>query len=230
MKKQNLLRRFRWSLLALPMLCATLMLTACGGDDDEGSGGNDINSVIPADIRNKMKNYITFYEGNNPPNVEGTYLASPYVSVYDSSDGYEAGSLFVDSYFEFYNQNSNDNTLYFRKKSADGITQMNGKAHIQGNGNNFTIYLISTGTDSGISLKEVTVVSGTKTASGIKNLHYAFVVTEKGNDPEETLVPVGTFRVFKDKDGLAENTTWPTAARAESGMKAKSSLKGMYEK
>lgn len=225
MKKQKQSKRFWLSLMALPMLCATLTLTACGSDND-GDGGGGIKSVIPDDIRNKMKDYITFYEGDTPPNIEGVYLASPYVYVYDSSDGgYEAGHQIDDYYIEVSNQNSNDNTCYFRRRSASQASSESGQAYIIGNGNNFTIYLTSAGTSDGVNAKRVTVVSGTKTANGIKDYRHAFVLTEKGDDPEHIMVPVGTFRVFKDQDGLAENSTWPTSARAEGALKAKRQLK-----
>lgn len=225
MKKQKQSKRFWLSLMALPMLCATLTLTACGSDND-GDGGGGIKSVIPDDIRNKMKDYITFYEGDTPPNIEDVYLASPYVYVYDSSyDGDISGRQIDDYYFEFTNQNSNDNTCYFRKTHSSKNAIESGKAYIMGNGNNFTLYLNSTSTELGIYQKRVVVVSGTKTANGIKDFRQAFVLTEKENDPEETIVPVGTFRVFKDEDGLAENSTWPTSARAEGALKTKKQLK-----
>jgi len=53
-----------------------------------------------------------------------------------------------------------------------------------------------------------TLISGTLTSSGIINFHYAFVLLEKGSDPTNQLVPVNTYRIFKDSDGLAINNTW----------------------
>ena len=48
---------------------------------------------------------------------------------------------------------------------------------------------------------------GTKSSSGIRNLEYAFVMVEKGDDPNHKLMEEGVFRVFKDKDGLAANAS-----------------------
>ena len=53
------------------------------------------------------------------------------------------------------------------------------------------------------------IVSGTKTSSGIKNLTVGFVMKEKGYDPDEMIVDVGTFRFFTDQDGMCEATSWP---------------------
>ena len=82
-------------------------------------------------------------------------------------------------------------------------------AFISGTGNNFTIYFDMEGESYGIMTKMVYIVSGTKTDTGIKNLTAGFILKEKGDDPEGTLVPVGTFRFFTDQDGMCETTTWP---------------------
>ena len=52
-------------------------------------------------------------------------------------------------------------------------------------------------------------MSGTKTAEGIQNLQYAFVMVEKGDDPEGILMEEGVFRVFKDGDEISYYTSWP---------------------
>ena len=55
------------------------------------------------------------------------------------------------------------------------------------------------------------------TSDGIKDCFYGFVMLDKDDDPDKTVMPVGSFRIFKDKDGLSVPTTWLTemaAARA----------------
>ena len=47
------------------------------------------------------------------------------------------------------------------------------------------------------------------TPTGIKDLTQGSYLKEKGSDPSGYLVPVGTMRFFKDKDGMSEATTWP---------------------
>ena len=61
---------------------------------------------------------------------------------------------------------------------------------------------------SDIYTKTALVISGTKTASGIEDLHYAFVIVEKGDDPDGKLMEEGVFRVFKDEDGMSVNSDW----------------------
>ena len=41
------------------------------------------------------------------------------------------------------------------------------------------------------------------TSAGIKDLYYSFVMIDK-NDPNNHLMDIGDYRVFKDGDGLAE--------------------------
>lgn len=65
------------------------------------------------------------------------------------------------------------------------------------------------GTSSGIYTKTALVISGTKTNTGIKGIRYAFVMVEKGDDPDTKLMDEGVFRVFEDGDGLALIATWP---------------------
>ena len=49
----------------------------------------------------------------------------------------------------------------------------------------------------------------------------AFVVVDKGEDPENQIIDVGVFRVFKDEDGLAAKTNWEDYELMEArGMKA----------
>ena len=82
-------------------------------------------------------------------------------------------------------------------------------AFISGEGKNFTIFFNTIGTSYGIDTREALLLSGTKATGGIKNLRYAFVMVEKGDDPEGILMKEGVFRVFQDKDGMSYSDTWP---------------------
>lgn len=94
--------------------------------------------------------------------------------------------------------------------SANGSSTDEGKgAFISGSGNNFTAHFNTEGVSSGISTKTPLVISGIKTSEGIKDLYYAFVMVEKGEDPDNILMKEGIFRVFRDQDNLAVYATWP---------------------
>lgn len=94
-------------------------------------------------------------------------------------------------------------------------------AFISGSGNNFTIYFDMSGESNGIKTKRAFIVSGTKTDAGIKNLTTGFIMKEKGPDPDHKLVEVGTYRFFKDKDGMSEATSWPYGTQYDTKKRVK---------
>ena len=176
------------------------------GEEDER-----IESVIPDEIRKKMEPYIPIYDGVNPPYVEGCYLLDPMVAVYmEDYDGDLSELQWMGEYINLTNQNKNDNTIDMEELTADGESYSIGQgAVIVGEGNNFSILFNTEGTSSGIYNRTALLLSGTKTEEGLKNLQYAFVMVEKGDDPEGVLMEEGVFRVFQDGDGISYRTTWP---------------------
>ena len=176
------------------------------GEEDER-----IESVIPDEIRKKMEPYIPIYDGVNPPYVEGCYLLDPMVAVYmEDYDGDLSELQWMGEYINLTNQNKNDNTIDMEELTADGESYSIGQgAVIVGEGNNFSILFNTEGTNSGIYNRTALLLSGTKSAEGIQNLQYAFVMVEKGDDPEGILMEEGVFRVFKDGDEISYYTSWP---------------------
>ena len=176
------------------------------GEEDER-----IAQVIPDDIRQKMEPYIPIYDGVNPPNVEGCYLLDPMVAVYMEDYNGDLSELqWMGEYINLTNQNKNDNTIDMEELTADGESYSIGQgAVIVGEGNNFSILFNTEGTNSGIYNRTALLLSGTKSAEGIQNLQYAFVMVEKGDDPEGILMEEGVFRVFKDGDEISYCTSWP---------------------
>ena len=181
-----------------------------------------IEQVIPKEILETMEPYITIYEGDSPPVVEGVYVISPNVISYDSTNGFDAGDLFADHYLKFSNQDILKNTLDFEgKEVVDGRTisyEGGPGAFISGTGDNFTVFFDVSGTayfdEYNVDYTEALVISGTLTSTGIKNAEYSFVLTWKGDDPKPYAIKKGDFRVFKDSDGLASKASWPSGARS----------------
>lgn len=186
------------------------------GHDYVFSEGNSfetkrINRVIPEEIIDQMDDYIPIYEGNNPPNVEGQYLLSPSELVYDSTHGFSIGHIFDDLYFQFLNQDMENNTLDYVEEQGNS-SQVGTGAFISGEGDRFSVFFNTDGNavydDYSFWYKTALVISGIKTADGIKDLDYAFVLVDKGDDPKPYYIPSGSFRVFKDGDGLSTNTNY----------------------
>lgn len=164
-----------------------------------------------------MEPYITIYDGNNPPNIEGIYVIDPMEVVYDMTGNYQPGEKqFAMVYFEISNQNTTTNTLDYREQEViNGVVGSESKgegAFISGEGNNFSVYFNTTGVTHldayDVTSTHALVISGTKTNDGIRDLRYSFVMVDKGDDPEGMIINKGDFRVFKDGDNWAEKTHW----------------------
>ncbi|MBQ9215623.1 MAG: hypothetical protein IJ159_02575 [Prevotella sp.] len=219
---------FQFALMAAMMLPSALVLNACGDDDDDNGDSGTIDTrlekVIPNEYRKQMEKYMTIYDGVNPPNVEGIYVMSKGVNVYDSEGYYDPGDEVTDTYMNLSNQNMTNNTIDYKERQGSDTSQTGNGAFISGEGNNFSIYFNTSGNSHGVTFKLALVVSGTKTSDGIRNLFYAFVMTEKGADPDKKVMAEGGFRVFKDGDGLASNAEWPSSTRIAELMDGNSDL------
>lgn len=171
-----------------------------------------IDDVVPTEIQDSIGEWITIYRGTTPPNIEGCYVMDEPQVVHCQdvgNGGYADGATgFNDMYIKFSNQDTKNNTLDYNEK--EGTAESSGKgAFISGSGNYFTAYFDTEGKTSGIYVKTALVISGEKTSSGIKNLRYAFIMVDKGSDPNNVIMKKGVYRIFRDKDELASKTTWP---------------------
>lgn len=176
--------------------------------------GEEIEDIIEPKLLDDMEDYIPIYRGNNPPLVEGTYFIDPFETVYcgdEGNGGYAPGDIVSSTYIKLSNQNNKTLTLDYEATNGRGTDYAIGRgSFICGNGSMFTVYFDTEGESKDVYNRTALVISGEKTDSGIKNLKYAFVMVEKGDDPDNLLMQEGVFRVFQDKDGLAENATWPS--------------------
>lgn len=174
-----------------------------------------ITQEIPEEYLRKMKPYMPIYSGNMPPNIEGTYLISKQVLVYDSTPNtsLKPGDVFMDGVVDFTHQDMIRNTVLFREEERYNNTvssQSNWEeAIILGNNSNFTVFIVvnSKYNDGVTTIKAASIYSGTMTTSGVKDLYYGFVILDK-NDPNGQVMSVGEFRIFKDQDGMSGSTTW----------------------
>lgn len=167
--------------------------------------------TIPEEYLRRMRPYMPIYSGNTPPVIEGTYKLSKNVLVY-SSDGYQSDN-FADHIAEFTSQDMIQNTVVYREETR-GSTVLSSserqEAIVLGKGDNFTVFIIldsKRNDEYGTTTKMATILSGTKTTSGIKDFYYGFVMLDK-YDPAGIIMEVGEFRIFKDEDGFSEPTTW----------------------
>jgi hypothetical protein len=173
-----------------------------------------INEVVPIAIQEKLKVYMPINTGTTPPDIEGTYLINPDALVYTSDGQFSVGYVFTDETIMFSGQNNVTNIITYKDKQGNS-SQSSDDVSVSGTGDNFTAYFNTEGEydDKVTTFKTATIISGTISPSGIKNLTSAFVMLEK-NDPNKILMAVNDYRIFKDGNGLASNTTWPSLKSA----------------
>ena len=154
---------------------------------------------------------MPIYTGDTPPDIEGAFFVNPFELVYSSGGGYEPGDIFGDANIRFTKSGDCNNTYLYDEKQGSSTKNSN-DVYLDGDGNNFVAYYTVTGLTHDISVKQAVVISGTITPNGIQNFYYAFYMVEKGPDPNDELVDVGTYRIFKDGNGMADYTTWTQSA------------------
>lgn len=186
--------------------------------EDEKVEMTGIYRAVPQHTVNALKEYMPIYEGDNPPNIEGCYLIKPMVAVYCEDGGYDPGTEVTETKIRFSNQDDRNGTIDY--EDIEGSDRQVGKgAFVSGDGNNFTAYFDTDGETEGeygtIKTTMALVISGTKTSSGISNIKYAFTMVKKVGDKDDELMEEGVYRVFKDKDGLATNSTWTYSKKTE---------------
>lgn len=164
--------------------------------------------VIPDLIRDEIEKFMPIYSGIDPPTITGQYITDALKLVGSSLRNDAIGSTnWVDEYIAFIA--GENGKLSFRSKTTSSQGESNDvRVQVVGTNNEFTAYFVENGVAYDINIVTSTIISGTLTNDGIKNYHYAFVTLEKGPDPNNQLVPVNTYRIFEEYDGLAKNYTW----------------------
>ncbi|MBV5314030.1 MAG: hypothetical protein JZU47_12085 [Prolixibacteraceae bacterium] len=207
-------------LRSLLFICLTVSLSSCLTDDNETlvlpkvMYAKPIEEVVPLAIQQQLKVYMPIYAGTTPPDIEGTYLINPDALVYTSDGQYYVGKVFTDETIMFSGQNSVTNMIAYKTKQG-AVSESSDDVSVSGSDDNFTAYFNTVGEydDKVTTFKTATIISGTISPSGIRNLTSAFVMLEK-NDPNKILMAVNDYRIFKDGNGLASNTTWTSVKSA----------------
>jgi len=186
-------------------------------------------TVIPPGVRNDIeKSGMIIYSGTKPPDISGQYLSDSYTLIGSSISEDKLNKKYADMYIAFV-KGSNGTLSYREEQSGDQAGSDNVRVEVVGSGNNFTAYLEVTGESKGIWNRTSTVISGTLTKDGIKDFNYAFVMLEKDSDPNNKLMPLNSYRVFKEGDGLAKKYEWLVSS-SSSMRKSSSSVQSSSSK
>jgi len=168
-----------------------------------------LNSIVTSDMIDTLKKHgLVINAGTTPPIVDGVFLLAPDLCIYDNGAP-SAGKLFTNYEYQFLNQDNSKYTLTVNYSNAivsGGDSGTDGSAtYIAGHGSFFTVFAQVTGTLSGVTYKELQVLTGELTLTGLKNFQWAFLMVSKTDDPgDHKVAKVGTIRIFNDKDGFSE--------------------------
>jgi hypothetical protein len=153
--------------------------------------------------------------GNIPPIINGIYLLSPYLCVFENTSTLSIVGDTVDEYkIEFSNQNNTNLTISYKTKDVTnpGVdSSASDSTFITGSGNSFTAYLLTSGTENNTYYTDVEIISGEITSNGISNFQQSLYLRSKVGDPTDTaLSAVGTILLYEmsaDGTGTAYTTT-----------------------
>jgi hypothetical protein len=197
--------------ISLLIICSfVLVMSSCflRKDIDPYNGlSKNIQKIVPEAVLDSLqKKGLIINRGDAPPTLDFSIVASPFklISPYGPDDSWTKGKIIQDYYFKFYDQTTNKEIKYdFQNNGSDYGTGVG--SFISGEGNNFTIFSEVTGSVSDEDYKTLSVISGTLDPTGIRNFQYAFVITYKSlEENNSSLIPVNTGRVWIDGDFISE--------------------------
>lgn|SRR5690625_2072864 len=198
----------------LSVLIFTLFFTACSKDDDGKSGNSydfdgtieTIRDFVGSDLLDTIVDMgMVINPGTNPPDVKGTYLASPLILIATNvPDDYELGFRFPDSHIEIRNQRKFEVDFYEDHANTTGLGE---GSFVSGDGDKFSLFVqVETTLETGEVADLIYIISGRISPEGIHDYKNAlFMVDDRGNAPP--FLKTGEGRVVEDGDGLAERQT-----------------------
>lgn len=198
-------------IIMISLLISVLFFQCKKSDDDNiDPAPVTIQDIIPQALIDSLRvKGLAINEGQTPPDIQGIFNQSPVVlTARANSSDYPIGKLFADYRFQFYEQNTNSNSIKINYKSLPNSDAARGQgAYVIGSEDLFTIFSENKGEDKGISYVSVTVISGEITVTGIRNMQLSFFIKSKGSDPGNTLLQVGEARILTDGNRFSEKVS-----------------------
>lgn len=165
--------------------------------------------VLPDEIYDEVTQHFPVYSGVTPPNMQGEYVSSPHILIYESyAENPDSVQVYSDRYMGFIYTNKQMN-FYGKqydvvKGDYEEVVQYGVK--ITGSNDLFTCYYVVDGYVQGYYAQQSFIFSGKKTDTGLEDFHTAVVLLENSGNPN--MYAKNSYRVLKDEDGLAENNLW----------------------
>ena len=152
---------------------------------------------------------MPIYSGETPPVMTGEYVSAPHALIYESYGAKpDSVQFYSDRYLGFIYSN---NQMNFYGKQYDSlenryIEEIQYGVKITGHDNYFTCYYLVDGYVEGFYAQQSFIFSGIKTDAGLEDFYVTVILLETSGHPG--MLPVNSYRILKDYDGLAETNYW----------------------
>ncbi len=176
---------------------------------------DDILTVIPDTLRPVFDSYFGVVpEGPVPPRIVGSYVVDPKMRYASNVELWPLSVLEPNVYLRFSDQNNGTVTMDL----AEATEQMTDTVFVMGHHKDFTVYFIENKaydipfeTQSfHVRVKRGVIMTGTVGLLGLSNFKIASVIMEAEDDSNGMLgqYEPGSFFIYRDGNGLAENFEW----------------------
>lgn len=172
---------------------------------DENGLTRDITDLVPQYILDEMERLgMPINSGGNPPNIEDTYFATPFILENSNRPGENPGLRFADYKVTFSGQDNSALTIMVDyqngPESGTGLGSF-----IVGNDCKFSVFVELNSIHSGGSnAKSIQVISGNLVNNGIEDFYVANFMVDDFGDPQNVWIENGEGRIIADQDRFSE--------------------------
>lgn len=123
------------------MVFVTILITTCSQDESTNNSGSGNSIQQNAILKQALSAAgISTYDGNTPPNVEGSYTTTPMLCDKAWGSLSSLKGQYMNSIFKLYSQTS-DGKISFAEQIQSGMWGAGKGCFITGSGQNFTLWI-----------------------------------------------------------------------------------------
>ncbi len=178
-------------------------------DDKVNEDGltEEITDLVPQSVLDEIENLgMNINGGDNPPSIENSYLASPFILKASNRSSDNVGMSFADYYVKFYSQDNDDLSIRLSyENGGESGTGLGG--FIVGDDNKFTVFAEVNSQYAGETVQMLHVISGKIASDGIDDLYFANFMLDNNGNPNGYWIEDGEGRVIYDSDGFSEEVS-----------------------
>ncbi len=199
------------NLLLIGSIVISVILGSCKKEkkqkdvNDEGLTEEIVN-LVPDSILVEIKSMgMPINGGATPPNIEDSYIASPFVLKATTVNTFQIGHTFADFKVRFQNQDNNELSISMDYING-GETGTGMESYVVGENNKFSVFCEVNADHNGSSAKMVIIISGEVATGGIKDLYLSNFMLDNYGNPSGYWIGNGKGRVIYDSDGFSPTT------------------------